>query len=123
VAIFAWSTGLGVLLGAVVIDPVWATPVNTFLLIVLAVVSIWRGRTMREHAKKVEELPEKVDNIGHRVGAVQRSIIHAVQASADAAESASDAARIAKEIGGAVRKSEPPPTPPNGIRERRGSHA
>lgn len=83
--------------GAVVIsaiDPVWATPVNTALLLAMATL----GYAMNKRGKRVEE---KVHDIHTDVG-------HAATAAASAAEAAAAAARITKELGGIVRHVDPP---------------
>lgn len=88
--------------GAVVfsaIDPVWATPVNTALLIIMAAL----GYVMNKRGKRVEE---KVHDIHTDVG-------HAAAAASSAAEAAAAAARISKELGGVARHVEIP-DPPEG---------
>lgn len=81
----AWS-------GAAVIstvDPVWATPVNTFLLMLTAIVGVLINR-------RVKRVEQKAHDIHQDVG-------HAANAAAAAASAAADSARIAKELGGQVR--------------------
>lgn len=71
------------------IDPQWATPLNTLLLLVTLVAGAFLNR-------KVGRVEDKADR-NHRTAT------DAASASASAAEAALTAARIAKELGGQLR--------------------
>ena len=91
---------------AAVISHEWAIPLNTLLLIVLAVVSRTNTRKLNNTHTAVLDTKDSVDEA--KVNAT-----HAASAAAAAAAAAATAARIAQEIGGAARRVEvPPETPP-----------
>lgn len=83
---------------ATFIDSGWAIPLNTALLIVLALVSARNTR--------------KIDETKDHVLETKANTTHAASAAAAAAASALTAARIAKEVGGTLRSVEPPATSP-----------
>lgn len=66
-----------------------AVPVNTALLVLLALISRHNGRKLDRN---------------------QQTTVHAANAAASAAETAADAARITKEIGGMMRTVDPRPS-------------
>lgn len=76
---------------ATTIDPAWALPLNTALLIIMAILNA------ATHG---------------RVKATQQDVGHAASAAADAAQAAADAARISRELGGVAREVHPPSNPP-----------
>lgn len=78
------------------IDPLWATPVNTFLLMLTAIV----GYIINKRVKRVED----------KANAIHNDVGHAASAAAAAASAAADSARITKEIGGQMRRVDVPPT-------------
>lgn len=81
----AVSASIALNMYAALTDPEWATPVNTFLLLVLGLLAL-RGN------RKVEQVARKTDS--------------AAQSAASAAAAAADAARIARDIGGRVREAD-----------------
>lgn len=98
--------------GAVVfsaIDPVWATPINTVLLLAIALIGYLSNR-------RVSRVETKADNIQAKADAIHQDVGNAASAAASAANAAADSARITKEIGGAIRHigdpSVQPPTEP-----------
>lgn len=78
---------VGVLAAAV--DPAWATPVNTLLLLLTAVAGYFINRRIRS-------VEDKTDR--NHV-----TTTHAANAAASAADAAAESARIAKELGGEIR--------------------
>lgn len=91
--------GLITWLGAAVfstVDPIWATPLNTLLLLVTVVIGAILNR-------KVNRVQDKQEDMHQSIG-------HSAAASASAAEAAATAARITKELGGLVRTVDPPVT-------------
>jgi hypothetical protein len=57
-------------LGALaLIDPQWSGPVNTALLIILALVTSWRGR---QHARRAERIRKEVVDVKLKCGADRR---------------------------------------------------
>lgn len=80
-----------------VVDPVWATPINTLLLLITLIA----GALL---SKKVGRVEEKADR-NHETST------HAANAAASAAESAATAARITQELGGSLRGIQAPSTP------------
>ena len=81
---------------AAAVSSEWAIPLNTLLLIVLALVSSRNGRKLDDTKNTVVETKEHVI-------AAKADATHAASAAAAAAAAAATAARIAKEIGGAAR--------------------
>jgi hypothetical protein len=96
---------------AIVISTDWALPLNTLLLVILAIVS-------RGNGKKIEETK---DHIADKLDDAAVASTHVASAAAAAAASALTAARISKEIGGALRgvhvpedvSTDPPADPPS----------
>lgn len=76
------------------VDPAWAVPIQTFLLIVLTVI------TARVH-KGVKRAEENTTE-------AKANATHAASAAAAAAAVARDSNRIVKDIGGALRTTAPP---------------
>ena len=85
---------------AVVISADWALPLNTALLVILALVS-------RSNSKKLDETKDhiggKLDEASEKLDDAAVNATHIASAAASAAASALTAARISKEIGGALR--------------------
>lgn len=80
------------------IDPVWATPLNTLLLLVTVLV----GAIINRKVNRVEDKQQAIDA---KADAIHKSVGHAAAASASAAEAAATSARIAKEVGGQIRNA------------------
>jgi hypothetical protein len=104
-------------IAAAVISSEWAIPMNTLLLVILALVSRSNGKKLDETK---DHLGEKVDDaasaLGTKLNNAAVDATHVASAAAAAAASAATAARISKEIGGALRGvhvETDPPAPPS----------
>lgn len=91
---------LGTGIWATAIDPVWATPLNTALLLLTAVVALYNNNRTRRIEDKAHQIHQDVSS--------------AASAAASAASAAADSARIAKELGGNVRHVDVPLERPGG---------
>lgn len=76
------------------IDPQWATPLNTLLLLLTLVAGYY--------------INKRVSNVQHKQEQIHESVNDAAAASASAAEAAAHSARIARELGGVLRHVEAP---------------
>lgn len=94
-AVFASAPIIGGGIAAAV-DPAWAIPANTLLLILQVVAVYYFGRRVDSKANDVQD----------KVTQAHSAATDAASASSSAASAAADAARIAKEIGGFVREAQ-----------------
>lgn len=96
------------LLGATVgtiLDPAWALPANTFLLIALTVVTWKIGQRTHSKVDAVKTVAEENKQATETLSEISSA---AAIAAGHAATAAADAARITKDLGGAIRRTDLP---------------
>lgn len=88
-----FAGAVAVVATAATIDPNWATPLNTFLLLLTAIVGLM--------------VKKRVDRVEAKTDRNHETTANAATAAAAAASAAADAARITKELGGVARSVDP----------------
>lgn len=99
------------------IDPAWAVPLQTLLLIVLTIVTVKVGGNVKTAQKQNEQIIDKGDQIHEDVLKAKANATHAASAAAAAAATARDSSRIVKDVGSLFRESRLSTTDPTGTTE------
>lgn len=106
------------------IDPAWAVPAQTFLLIVLTVVTFRVGGNVKQTKTQNQEIIQKGEEIHEDVLKAKANSTHAASAAAAAAAVARDSSRIVKDVGKMFREGQAsiPSTGPTGTTHEGGGH-